>query len=140
MNEEQYFLRAINAGEPNADLIYADWLEEQGRSETDEIRFPPVFGLSEWVRSGSRNTMRVMKLFYRFIYQLRSSELRSESGSNSDFLSESKSGAGSGIRSESRSWSRYWVYSWSRSYSGSWSCSWPNSLSDFGYNHQEPPQ
>ena len=38
MNEEQHFLKAINASEPNADLVYADWLEEQGRSEADEVR------------------------------------------------------------------------------------------------------
>ena len=46
MNEEKYFLEAINAGEPNADLIYADWLEEQGRPEADEIRNPTVVVLT----------------------------------------------------------------------------------------------
>ena len=35
MNKEQHFLKAISAGEPNADLIYADWLEEQGRPEAE---------------------------------------------------------------------------------------------------------
>ena len=53
MNEEQYFLEAINASEPNADLIYADWLEEQGRSEADEIREPAIFTLCKWLRSWS---------------------------------------------------------------------------------------
>ena len=51
MNEEQYFLEAINAGEPNADLIYADWLEEQGRPEADEIREPTIVILYRWSRS-----------------------------------------------------------------------------------------
>ena len=42
MNEEKYFLKAISKGEPNADLVYADWLEEQGRPEADEIRVPAI--------------------------------------------------------------------------------------------------
>ena len=40
MNEAIHFLKAISKGEPNADLIYADWLEEQGKPEADEIREP----------------------------------------------------------------------------------------------------
>ena len=51
MNEEQYFLEAINASEPNADLIYADWLEEQGKPEADEIKDPVVIALRDWSRS-----------------------------------------------------------------------------------------
>ena len=50
MNEAIHFLEAINAGEPNADVIYADWLEEQGKSEADEIRDPTFVVLKEWVR------------------------------------------------------------------------------------------
>ena len=48
MNEEQHFLKAISISEPNADLIYADWLEEQGRPEADEIRDPIIVGLVDW--------------------------------------------------------------------------------------------
>ena len=58
MNEEKHFLEAISAGEPNADLIYADWLEEQGRPEADEIRDPVVVFLLEWSRSRSRSLSR----------------------------------------------------------------------------------
>ena len=50
MNEEQYFLEAIKASEPNADLIYADWLEERGRPEADEVRNPAIVISSEWSR------------------------------------------------------------------------------------------
>ena len=49
MNKEKHFLKAINAGEPNADLIYADWLEEQGRPEADEIKDPVIVALCEWL-------------------------------------------------------------------------------------------
>ena len=51
MNEAIHFLEAINAGEPNADLIYADWLEEQGRPEADEIRDPAPVVLPIWFGS-----------------------------------------------------------------------------------------
>ena len=83
MNQEEHFLEAISASEPNADLIYADWLEEQGRPEADEIRsdsfsFSPflisLFGSSvhssfskscnSWDRSRSGN-------FYRSLSQSR---------------------------------------------------------------------
>ena len=50
MNKEKYFLEAINASEPSADLVYADWLEEQGRPEADEIRDPTIIALIEWLR------------------------------------------------------------------------------------------
>ena len=55
MNEEKHFLKAISKGEPNADLIYADWLEEQGRSEADEIRDPAPVSFLDWshCRTGS---------------------------------------------------------------------------------------
>ena len=49
MNEEKHFLEAINAGEPNADLIYADWLEEQGRPEADEVRDPVIVSFPNWL-------------------------------------------------------------------------------------------
>ena len=48
MSEEKYFLEAINASEPNADLVYADWLEEQGRPEADEIRDQALVVLCKW--------------------------------------------------------------------------------------------
>ena len=62
MNEEKHFLGAISAGEPNADLVYADWLEEQGRPEADEIRDPTVVVLRQWSHSQCRLTFwsRVM--------------------------------------------------------------------------------
>ena len=55
MNKEKHFLEAINAGEPNADLIYADWLEEQGRPEAGEVRDPIIVVLQKWSRFYSRS-------------------------------------------------------------------------------------
>ena len=63
MNEAKHFLEAISKGEPNADLIYADWLEEQGKPEADEIRADPIIILKEWSRARSRSRM------HRFIYR-----------------------------------------------------------------------
>ena len=56
MNREKYFLEAINASEPNADLVYADWLEEQGRPEADEVRDPVLICLTDfWSHSFSNS-------------------------------------------------------------------------------------
>ena len=113
MNEEQYFLAAINKGEPNADLIYADWLEEQGRPEADEIKDPPVViytgrqTCSSWsealfgcrVNSKSRSSSRcwswsISTPFFSFsrygswlrsaVSSTSSSQFRSYSGSDSE--------------------------------------------------------
>ena len=91
MNKEQYFLEAINAGEPNADLIYADWLEEQGRPEADEIREPVFVVLQIWC-------------FYPWY----------------SFSSQSRCWSGSFSRSWSRSysWSSFISGSWSLSQYG----------------------
>ena len=105
MNEEKHFLEAISAGEPNTDLIYADWLEEQGRPEADEIRDPVVFALQRWSRSRSR---------YRFRSHSRSRsrfhQLLGSSRSQSHFwhftsYSFSRSCHGTRLWSESSSWS-----------------------------------
>ena len=103
MNEELYFLKAINAGEPNADLIYADWLEEQGRPEADGVRDPVVLGLRQWSR------YRQLSESWSRYRQL------SESWSKSYRCSCSRSGLLS--RTQSQSWSRRW--SWCRSVSSS---------------------
>ena len=89
MNEEKHFLEAISASEPNADLIYADWLEEQGRPEADEIREPAFVVLPRWSQNRSRNRSRNWSRPYswsRSNYQLRY-QSRSRSGSESQFQS-----------------------------------------------------
>ena len=58
MNKEKHFLEAINASEPNADLIYADWLEEQGRPEADEVRDRVIVFLREWSWNNSSSHSR----------------------------------------------------------------------------------
>ena len=103
MNKEQYFLEAINAGEPNADLVYADWLEEQGRPEADEVRDQVIVVLREWSWNNSRSQSR----------------FRSRPWSRS--LSWSMPFSGS--RHCSRSWPRSQSQSLSRSCSRSQSCS-----------------
>ena len=115
MNEAKHFLEAINAGEPNADLIYADWLEEQGKPEADEIRDPIVFTLREWSWFGSLSASRT-----RFLSGSRSASaslcqsivascfdraIRSVSYSESHFSSFTESR--SGPRSHSKSHSRF---------------------------------
>ena len=95
MNEEKYFLEAISAGEPNADLIYADWLEEQGRPEADEIRDPAIFVLCEWSRSwswsGSRSGSRSGSWPWSWSRSRSGSWSRSRSCSGCRSLSRSRS-------------------------------------------------
>ena len=92
MNKEIHFLEAINAGEPNADLIYADWLEEQGRPEADEIRDPaPVVlgGSGEWGRSPVPSNS--LSGSYSFTVNNSYSQSYSESGGHWNFSSHSYS-------------------------------------------------
>ena len=107
MNKEKHFLEAINAGEPNADLIYADWLEEQGRSEADEIRNDPVFVFPEWVRSLAWSGL---VSFSSYCYQ-------SWSLSDICFESESWSSIGPVTKSSSVSSSGSLCGSWCKSHS-----------------------
>ena len=115
MNKEKHFLEAINRGEPNADLIYADWLEEQGRPEADEIRNPILIYLvdfwfisNSWSRSSysywsrSQSCVRLLpNSWCRSAYQLRyqssarcdsQCRSRSQSRSQSRYRSVSQSG------------------------------------------------
>ena len=116
MNEEQYFLEAINASEPNADLIYADWLEEQGRPEADEVRNPIVV-MREW--HGSRSLSGSHSRFRHWSHSR--SRPRSRylnwhlSQSVHRYCSLSWSEIRSRFRSHSRSYFRYQSRSCSRS-------------------------
>ena len=104
MNKEKHFLEAINAGEPNADLIYADWLEEQGKPEADEVRDPLIVVLRDWSSSSSwsRSWSRSRSgYFFHSGYCFHSIPW---SRSWSRFCSQSRSGSRS--RSRSCSWSR----------------------------------
>lgn len=59
---DELFHAAISQGEPCADLVYADYLEETGRMEyADVIRHPLVFGLQEvsMVSSNARTSRRI---------------------------------------------------------------------------------
>ena len=117
MNKEKHFLEAINKGEPNADLIYADWLEEQGNPEADEIKDPTIVVLFEWLvsrcwsiaclRSQSGSCSRVWPRSWS----------RSQSRFGSQVCAQSRSNSRSGCWS--RSWSRSWLRSRSTSLSKS---------------------
>ena len=99
MNEEKHFLEAINAGEPNADLIYADWLEEQGRPEADEVRDPTMVASCNWSRSlywsGSGSRYRNRHLSQSGHRYCSRSRHHSYSLSRSDFRSRFRSRSGS---------------------------------------------
>ena len=101
MNEEQYFLEAINASEPNADLIYADWLEEQGKPETDEIRDPTAISLQTWSNYRSWSRFNHQSFSCSKYYHCRSCS-RALSG----LYSISRSRSDSIIRNRSWSWSK----------------------------------
>ena len=103
MNEEKHFLEAISIGEPNADLIYADWLEEQGRPETDEIRIPTIISLRDW---------KLSNIAYPC----------SCSWSHSGFKSRSRCWAWSTSISRSGCWFRTWNGCQAKSGSASLSC------------------
>ena len=103
MNEELYFLEAINAGEPNADLIYADWLEEQGRPEADEVRDQVIVVLREWSWNNSRSQSQFRSRPWSRSRSRFSFYPRSWSCSRSGHLSSSRSRS----YSRSRSWSRF---------------------------------
>ena len=120
MNQEKHFLEAISAGEPNADLIYADWLEEQGRPEADEIRDPIVVISLDVSQSWSTS-------WFGSQFRSRSfSQFRSWCRSNLRFCYQSCSRFGSGYVCVSQSlcqsvpcsqfWSR--CRSWSKPHSG----------------------
>ena len=103
-NKEQYFLEAINAGEPNADLIYADWLEEQGRPEADEIRDPIIVALRNWSRSTCKSAIRYNRISFRMRWIIFGRWYRSCSGNVPRPRIYSKSGSrfNSGAYSRSR--------------------------------------
>ena len=109
MSEEQYFLEAISTGEPNADLIYADWLEEQGKPEADEIRDPTTVLMLNWFRS-KFSCFRESRSASKSVSK---SDSRSMSSRRCGHFSGSCSGSVSGSRYVSR------VY-WSISHSKSW--------------------
>ena len=114
MSEEQYFLEAINASEPNVDLIYADWLEEQGRSEADEIRDPIIVSLPEWSQSSSNSRSFSWSgrhswsgsLFYSSLQSVSCPRSRSRSSYRPRFCSQSQLRCQLFLRvSRCRSWS-----------------------------------
>ena len=117
MNKEQYFLEAINAGEPNADLVYADWLEEQGRPEADEVRDPIVVVSRDWSFSQYYSESRSWSWSHFFSRSKSRNWLRSLSRTVSQYSSQCRS------RFYYRCWSWHSSRSQSHSHFQSRSCS-----------------